>query len=401
MIQLSMDVHLIKDSTGKVIGREGTIRDVTGEMALKKKINATKKSLEKTTADIDRIIHQVLQPIISFSGDSDQLQHVGNLLEKTAHPGDIPILEGKDLGEKLLDKKIEKEGSYYKKNEKDLLKISKLKEKLSIIINDFDYKLQIEKSKTLLDSSTADTALRVLNELNEIKFSEYSELTFLFQEGFIKFLHKILLRYSVHIAEILKRETEMMKRGVETLRSYIGLREKMNLKLVKSNLEEILVENIERFRPIFLKKEVRIEHNISGNLEAELAPNDMNRAIYNLFKNAGDYSLPGPRRFVKIRAREIQPGDQVEFSIENFGIAIKKEEIASGYIFEPGNRGEFALKNDSDGNGYGLTDAMDTVKAHGGELIVTSIPVTNDGNPPEYKVPYKTTITVRLPKKAK
>lgn len=413
-IHLSLDVRLVKDSEERVIGREGTIRDVTDEIELKKIVVETQANLERTTADINKFIHTFLHPVVKFSGNSELLYQLGDALRKTSQPKKTPIPEGKELGEQLMecltgirnkiheiDTKIEEKGPLHKKDGVDLLKISTFKEKLIRIIYQFDYSLKTEESELLLDSTIKDTALWVLDELNKINFSEYSELEFIIREGFIEFLHKILFSHLVHIAGIMKRETEIMKDVVEALRAYIGLQKERKYSLVKSDLEKILEENIEHFKPTFLEKGIEIDYKFTGNLEAELAPNDIDRVVCNLLHNAGKYSSPGKGRFIKIRAREIQPGDQVEFSIENFGTPIKKEEIESESIFKFGIRGELAFKSDRDGTGVGLADAKDTVEYHGGELNLTSNPVREDGDPREYKVPYLTKVTIRIPKKSK
>ncbi|MCK5057494.1 MAG: PAS domain-containing protein [Candidatus Aminicenantes bacterium] len=414
IIYLSMDVHLIKDRNGKVIGREGTIRDVTEEKKLETGFEESRIRLEKTTTDINKLIHTFLHPVVKFAGNSELLHQVGELLHKTGNTGKMQLPEGRELGEKLMsnlsvirdklpdiDVEIEKKGSFYKKDEKNSLKISTFKEKLTKIIYVFDYSLKTEESDLLLDNTIRDTALWVLDELKKINFSEFNELGFLIQEGHIEFLHNILFSHLVHIAGILKSETDVMKNEVEALRGYIGLQKERKYSLVKTDLRRILEENVERFKPIFLEKGIGIDHKFSGTLVAEISANDIERVICNILHNAWNYSYPGVNRFVKIKAREIQPGDQIELSIENFGIPIKKEEIDSGYIFGFGNRGELAFRSDRDGTGVGLTDAKETVEAHGGKLKLTSEPVRDDGEPPGYKVPYITTVTINLPKKSR
>ena len=88
----------------------------------------------------------------------------------------------------------------------------------------------------------------------------------------------------------------------------------------------------------------------------------------------------------------------MEFSIESYGIPITKDEIESGDIWAFGYRGALAYYSDRDGAGVGLADAKDVIKEHGGTISLTSEPVRDDGDPPEYKVPYRTTVTIKLPK---
>jgi signal transduction histidine kinase len=89
----------------------------------------------------------------------------------------------------------------------------------------------------------------------------------------------------------------------------------------------------------------------------------------------------------------------VEFSISSYGIPIRKEEIESGSIWKFCFRSELAYATDRDGTGVGLADAKEVIEKHQGEISIKSEPVRDDGDPPQYKVPYLTTVTIRIPRK--
>jgi signal transduction histidine kinase len=205
----------------------------------------------------------------------------------------------------------------------------------------------------------------------------------------------------IRTAGILKGETQMMRREVEALRRYIVLGEKRKYVLRNHNLRKILQENIELFKPILAQKNIEIEYLLSGNLITGISENDIDRVVCNLLHNASKYSDHGPGRFLKIRARELQQEGAVEFYIKSCGIPIKKQEIESGDIFKFGYRSQLVYKTDRDGTGVGLADAKEVIDTHGGEIRITSRPVRDDGDPPQYKVPYITTVTVKLPKSKK
>ncbi len=413
-IHISIDAHLVKDSSGRVIGREGTIRDITEEIELKNRVKETEERLERTTADINKLIHTFLHPVIKFAGNSELMYQVGSILHQAIQPKRTSLPDGKELTDMLMTRLIEirdtlpdikknisyerEQDTLHKDGGLDPLIVSHLKERLTKIINVFDYSLQTVESKILLDSTIRDTALWILEELNKIEYFKHNKLKSVIGEDFIEFLQGILFNHLVHSAKILMAETEVMKREVEALRAYIGLKKERKLSFVKRDIGIILEENIERFTPILSEKEIEIEYKRSGNLELELSPNDIDRVICNLFHNAKKYSYAGKGRFVKVRARELQPDNLVEFSIESFGIAIKKDEIESGYIYKFGSRGELAFKSDRDGTGVGLTDARDIIEAHGGKLDITSRPAGDESDPPEYKVPYLTKVTIRIPR---
>ena len=399
-------------------GREGTIRDVTVEKELREEVLKTKERLVKTTADIDKLIHTFLHPVVKFSGNAELLSQQSLLLKKTIQPGIPHSSYGKDLGKKILkqlieiknnlpdiDKKLsydESQRPIHEKEEINLLTSSSLKDALKVIINVFDYSLRTERSGTLLNDTIKDTALWVLQELDRVDYSNQRALQAFIKKDFIELLQGILFDRLVHGSKILKEEAEIMKRGVEALRGYIGLREKRKISIMECDIGFILKKNVERFKPILSEKEIEIYYKPSGNLKAEASPNDIDRVICNLLHNAKKYSHPGPGRFLNIGARELQPDNMVEISIASFGIPIKRDELESESIFEFGIRGELAFKSDRDGTGVGLADAKEIVEAHGGNIHITSVPAKgeNETEPPQYKVPYLTNISIRIPKKA-
>jgi signal transduction histidine kinase len=194
-----------------------------------------------------------------------------------------------------------------------------------------------------------------------------------------------------------------MKREVETLRKYIAVGQKKIHSFRMCNIGKILEENIEIFKPILAQKDIEIEYKPPGHIDAMISEIDIDRVICNLLHNANKYSYLslGRGRVVRIKIRDLYQENAVEFSISSYGIPIKKEEIDNGAIFNFGYRSQFAYKTNRDGTGVGLADARDVIHQHQGTITITSKPVRDDGDPPQYKVPYITTVTVRLPKTRK
>ena len=409
---ISVDSHVIKDSSGKVIGREGTIRDITQEVRLKKRVKKSEEILEKITADINKLIHTFLHPVLKFSGNSELLHLLSDALYKSIKPKKTPLnSDVNELGKMLISKLIEQKNNLPEINEDILankiqnslseyeksyhLIVSTLNEKFTEIVNVFDYSLQKEKSKILLGGAIRDAALWILIELNTIGKNKVKPFI---KEEFIELVQDILFSYLIQAAKILESETQIMKRNVEALRAYIGLQKQRNYTFIERDIGAILEENIELFKPILLEEDIKIEYNCIGNLKAEISPNDIDRVICNLFHNARKYSFRGKRRFVKVEAKELTHKNKIEFSIESFGIPIMQEEIESGDIWRFGYRGELAINTDRDGTGVGLADSKDVIEAHGGQIFLSSIAASDETEPPEYKVPYLTKVTIRLPK---
>lgn len=415
IIYVSVDAHLIKDGKGRIIGRQGTIRDITEKVELEKKVKETEERLERTTADINKLIHTFLHPVLKFAGNSELLYQVGTTLFNTVQPNrhssdDIKVLGKKietilttlkdNLPQKALPVSYNgKKDTLLENGTLNPLAASTLKDKLEEMINVFDHSLSTEKSNILLDSDIRDTALWALEELDKIKYFRQDSLKYLLKKDFVDLLQGILFNYIIRIARILEGEGKIMKHKIEALRAYIGMKEKRKYHLVKSNVGIILEENLKLFKPLLLEKNLEINYHFSRNLKAEISPNDIDRVVCNLLDNAKKYSLSGKGRFVKIMA--VGAYKEVEFSISSYGIPITREEIESGKIFEFGTRSELAYRSDRDGTGVGLADAKDVVEAHGGKITLTSEPSRDDGDPPEYKVPYITTVKISIPKARK
>lgn len=401
-IWISIDVRFFKDRRGKVIGREGTIRDVTKKIELEKKVETTEKRITEITEDLNNLIHTFLHPVLKFSGHSELFHRLGKILFKSIRLKDPAKTDMQKLGKELEDKLIEIQIEL--KYISDIPESARvLAPKFETIINVLDYDLEkAEGSKILMDKAIRDAALWVLEELERIEFFNENikkgKLGEVITSEFIEYLQNILFDYLIRTANILQSETLMMRREVEALRRYIEIGQKRLYSFSRCNLGEILDENIEVFKPVLAQKDIGIEYTPPVNFYATISEIDIDRVICNLLHNANKYSYEGPGRFIRIETRDLQQINEVEIIIESFGIPIKKREIESGDIFKFGYRSKLAFRTDRDGTGVGLADAKDVIQQHNGNITVTSEPVSDDGDPPQYKVPYITTVTVKLPK---
>jgi signal transduction histidine kinase len=253
-----------------------------------------------------------------------------------------------------------------------------------------------------MDKATRDAALWVLEELELIEFFNENikkgKLEEVINDEFIEYLQNILFDYLIRTASILHSETHMMKREVEALRRYIEVGQKRLYSFRRCNLGKILEENIEVFKPVLAQKDIEIEYTPPVNLYAKISEIDIDRVICNLLHNANKYSHKGPGCVVRIKTRDLQQENALELIISSLGIPITKREIENRDIFKFGYRSRLAFRTDRDGTGVGLADAKDVIEQHHGKITITSEPIRDDGDPPQYKVPYITTVTVSLPK---
>ncbi len=401
ILTVSVDSHLVKDTRGKVVGVQGTVRDITEQKALEKQAKEARNGLVKTETETHKFIHTLFHPVFKFTGKSKLLYQGLDILNQTMQPVPPPGSYGKELAEELMTRLIQIRDNLREHDEIDPLLAVTLEEKLTKIINVFDFTLKMGKDQVILDSKTYDAALWILEELKRVNYFQQNNLKSIIKKDFIEFLQGILFTYLKQNAEILVGETEMMNRRVESIRTFISLEKERQYLFAKNDIKKILEENIQLFKPILLEKNIKVEDKFQGDLNAVISKQDIDRVISNLFLNVRDYSYKGEGRYVKVKARELHPQNQVEISIENFGLPIKKEEITSGDIFKFGYRGAFAFKGNRDGLGAGLADALNVIKAHGGEISITSKPVEDDSSPPRYQVPYLTKVNLKIPKKQK
>lgn len=365
----------------------------------------SKKEQSLKLIEIDKLIHKFLHPLFVFSGNSQLLAQMGELLQKTMTPRTVPISDARQLGEELKSKLLGLKDALGSLDENavkrslERAQMDNLEKQLSTIINVLDHDLTTETTTALLDVKIRDTAIWILDELEKVNNRTNNTIKSLVKYNFFEFIQGILLRHIIRAARILKGETQILEREVEALRTYTGLEKGRKYSFRTADIGKLLERNIELFEPVFAEKDIQVDYRPRGQLIAEISRGDIERVISNLLHNVRKYAYKGEGRFVKIKAREIQPQNHVEISIQSYGTPIKKEEIESGKLFQFGARGELAYESARDGTGVGLADAKEVVDSHGGEISLKSIPTADDGNPPQYKVPYLTTVTIRIPRR--
>ena len=128
--------------------------------------------------------------------------------------------------------------------------------------------------------------------------------------------------------------------------------------------------------------------------EIEMSLFDLTLAFKNLIHNAVKYSFRPPqghegRRFIRVLGSW---ADDTHYSvaIQNYGVGMTPEEIASGSIFAPHYRGAKASDRRRTGAGLGLSHARQIIEGlHHGTIRVTSKPLQGEA--------HLTTFIVTLP----
>ncbi|MCX6578918.1 MAG: HAMP domain-containing sensor histidine kinase [Candidatus Aminicenantes bacterium] len=358
-----------------------------------------------TQVEMDKLIHKFLHPLLVFSGNSQLILQMGTLLQKALPPEIAASSDLQKLAEEFKARLLGiKDGLHTidentLQDKRDRSQINDLEKQLSTIINVLDHSLKTQMVPVLLEIKIRDAAIWALEELNKVNSTSNNLFKTLVKEDFTRFIQGILIKHIIRGAGMLKAETQILERDVEAFRMYTGLEKVRKYSFRTADIGKLVKANIELFEPVLAEKNIQVDYKPRGNLTADISKSDIDRVICNLFHNVRKYGYKGEGRFLKVIAREIQPQNEVEISIQSFGVPIKKEEIASGKLWEFGTRGEFAYESARDGSGVGLADAKEVVEAHGGKISITSVPRGNESDPPQYKVPYLTTVTMRIPKR--
>jgi PAS domain S-box-containing protein len=152
--------------------------------------------------------------------------------------------------------------------------------------------------------------------------------------------------------------------------------------LSKVNFRIFIDKILDKTKPRFAKRKIKVLKNISLNLpEIFIDEIKIENAIMNFLTNAMD-SMPAGGN-IKFKVLKLKQKDYITISITDCGIGIPEENM--GKIFEP----FFTTKHSGTGLGMGL--ALQAIKSHGGKLNIKSKPGT--GTAIEIKIPVKKEIT--------
>jgi heavy metal sensor kinase len=138
------------------------------------------------------------------------------------------------------------------------------------------------------------------------------------------------------------------------------------LKIVDIDLVAVVLDACDIFRTVAEDKEVEIATDLP---ERCLIPGDLQRlqrVVANLLDNALKYTPAGGRVTVKLT----DEGETVRLSVEDTGLGVPSDDLP--YIFQRFYRCD--QSRSGRGNGLGLSLALAFVRAHGGDISVSSVP---------------------------
>ena len=147
-------------------------------------------------------------------------------------------------------------------------------------------------------------------------------------------------------------------------------------------VDRVVAEAIDTTRLLAQSKRIDVLQEIPAGLEVYADEEQLATALRNLLVNAINYSPS----FTKVTVTAIDLGDRVEISVSDEGIGISPEDQPR--IFERFYRTDPARSRESGGTGLGLAIVKHICSAHGGDVLVTSVPEQGS------------TFTLRFPKQA-
>ena len=133
------------------------------------------------------------------------------------------------------------------------------------------------------------------------------------------------------------------------------------------NVTRLLLQVLEEFHPMLIKRELTVEHRIAAGLTAYADADKLARVFDNLFRNAVSYSHSGTVIYVNASAQN----GQLIVSVCNQGDDIPAEKLER--LFDKFYRGDSARRTATGGSGLGLAFAKQIIELHGGTIRASCI----------------------------
>ena len=172
------------------------------------------------------------------------------------------------------------------------------------------------------------------------------------------------------VARFLDRiagEVERLSRLVQELLDLSRLQGGEPLpEMVVVSVDDIVVETVERLRPIAEAKQIRLSSDGEHGHKVLGDSGHLGVALNNLVDNAIAYSSSGTGVTIGVKARE----GIVEISVTDEGIGIAQGDL--GRVFERFYRVDPARSRETGGTGLGLAIVKHIMNNHGGEVTVWS-----------------------------
>jgi PAS domain S-box-containing protein len=164
---------------------------------------------------------------------------------------------------------------------------------------------------------------------------------------------------------IIYKESERLKRMIDDLLDLNILEEGVEMKLIPSNIYQVVGEVINIMRPNFEEKKLNVDvkgDNIPGLIEFD--KEKIKQVLMNLISNAIKFTPEGDIN-ISIKDQD----EDIEVKIQDTGVGIAKEDINK--LFNKFKQIDNKLNTDK-GSGLGLVIAKSIIEAHRGKIWINS-----------------------------
>jgi len=161
---------------------------------------------------------------------------------------------------------------------------------------------------------------------------------------------------------------------------------KLELVFQKCNLKNLIEETLSIIRPIYAKKDLKLElKGINKNIEIIVDPTRLKEILFNLLSNAIKFTLKG-----EISLEFLDSEDEWVFNVRDTGIGIAEKDY--NLIFKEFKRVQSEFVSLVPGSGLGLTLTKKLVNLHGGRIFFKS--VLGKGSTFTFTIPKNSTIII-------
>lgn len=170
-----------------------------------------------------------------------------------------------------------------------------------------------------------------------------------------------------HFAEVAARKADRLEGLIQDLFDYTKLMSgEITLHRHRIDFVKLVEQMIEEFYPLLEENEMTCSFQTEcRELEMDVDPDLMARAVQNLLSNAVKYGKDGKQIIIWL-----EKGRNVTFSVTNYGLIIPEKSL--DMIFERFYRVEGARSPGTGGTGLGLNIAKEIITLHGGTITVES-----------------------------
>ncbi len=182
--------------------------------------------------------------------------------------------------------------------------------------------------------------------------------------GYLEALTDGLAAPTKETFDLLQEETMRLIHLVEdVLRLAKADAARMDLHKTESRIKDLILQELDIFRPQFDSKKIRIEAQFGEGADRVFAdPDKITQVVINLLQNARQYAPTGG--FVRIYTEQVSGEIKVVFA--NTGGELSQKDLP--FIFERFYRGEKSRSREHGGAGIGLAIVKELIEAHDGHV---------------------------------